>query len=210
VTLAAFAGHPSGERGAVPWQERNVVKLGEEFVLSALKPGANITELCGEYGISRKTGYKWLNRFKERGRGALEDMSRRPHSSPLRATGDAVFQVVELRSEHPRWGPRKLHAVLGRSMSPKELPSVRTIARIVERAGLVKKRRRSTARKAEVTSTPAPEFSDRNDLWTVDFKGWWRTRDGAMARWRDGAMARWRDGAMARWRDGAMARVQSH
>ena len=82
------------------------------IVLMALEPDANISELCREHGISRKTAYKWLERFKARGVQGLEDLSKRPHSSPLRASGEMVLQVLELRAQHPRWGPKKLHKVL--------------------------------------------------------------------------------------------------
>jgi len=124
----------------MPWREKRVVKLREEFVLRALEPGANMSALCREYSISRKTGYKWVQRFREGGVEGLADLSRRPHCSPLRASGESVLRVLELRQAHPRWGPKKLHAVLARTMDADDLPSIRTIARILERAGMVRKR----------------------------------------------------------------------
>ena len=173
---------PPSKEAVLPWKEKNTVTLREEFVLRALEPGANMTETCLEYGISRKTGYKWVSRFKERGRLGLEDLSRRPHLSPLRASGEAVLAVVELRQEHPRWGPRKLRVVLLRAKSADEVPSIRTIARIIDRAGLVKRRRKRTrAHNGVVAAAPNPSVSACNDLWTVDFKGWWRTQDGRRA-----------------------------
>lgn len=72
----------------VSWQETQVVKLREDFVLKALEPDACVAELCRELGISRKTGHKWLARFRARGVQGLEDLSRRPHQSPLRASGE--------------------------------------------------------------------------------------------------------------------------
>lgn len=156
------------------------MKLKQEFVLAALAPDANVAELCREHGVSRKTGYKWLARFREGGLPALEDMSRRPHTSPLRATGDAVLEIVALRAERPRWGPKKLRAVLLRRLAAEQVPSVRTIARIIERAGMIERRRRPVP---GVTARPeaAPDVTctASNDLWTVDFKGWWRASDGA-------------------------------
>jgi len=155
------------------------MKLREEFVLKALEPNANVAELCREYRISRKTGYKWLDRFRKRGVGGLEDRSRRPHRSPLRASGEMVLEVVRLRAERPRWGPKKLRAVLLRQFAASDVPSVRTIARIVDRAGLVAPQR---VRRTEPANRPAdaPHVSlhGPNDLWTVDFKGWWRSQDG--------------------------------
>lgn len=164
----------------MPWREKRVVKLREEFVLRALEPDANLSALCREYEISRKTGYKWLQRFREGGVEALADLSRRPHRSPLRASGETVLRVLELRQTHPRWGPKKLHAVLGRTMAADDLPSIRTIARILERAGMVRKR----GRRRETTEVGRPDLPDVvrcNQLWTADFKGWWRTADGSRA-----------------------------
>jgi transposase InsO family protein len=156
------------------------MKLKQEFVLAAISPDSNIAELCREHGISRKTGYKWIERFREGGVPALEDMSRRPHKSPLRASGDAVLEVVALRTDRPRWGPKKLRAVLLRRLRTDEVPSVRTIARILDRAGMIERRRRPAP---EIIARPegAPDVAapGPNDLWTVDFKGWWRTGDGA-------------------------------
>jgi len=126
----------------MPWPEASVVKLRHEFVLKALEPFANIAALSREYGISRKTAYKWIKRFKEQGVVGLEDISRRPHGSPLRASGDVVLKILELRTQYPRWGPKKLRVVLERSVDEEEVPSVRTIARVLERAGLVTRRRK--------------------------------------------------------------------
>jgi len=156
------------------------MKLKQEFVLAALAPDANVAELCREHGISRKTGYKWLDRFRDGGLPALEDESRRPHTSPLRATGDAVLEVVALRAERPRWGPKKLRAVLLRRLPADDVPSVRTIARIIERAGMIERRRRpAPGVNARPEGAPDVPVTAPNDLWTVDFKGWWRAGDGA-------------------------------
>ncbi|MCB9765127.1 MAG: IS481 family transposase [Alphaproteobacteria bacterium] len=154
--------------------------LKEEFVLRALEPDANLSALCREYGISRKTGYKWVARFKERGVEGLRDLSRRPHSSPLRTSGEVVLQVLELRRAHPRWGPKKLHAVLSRGLKDEEVPGRRTIARILERAGVVRTRKSRPSREGP-TVPPEVVAEAPNDVWTVDFKGWWRTQDGTRA-----------------------------
>lgn len=163
----------------MPWKETCRMKLREEFVLKALEPNANFAELCREYRISRKTGYKWLARFHQRGVAGLEDLSRRPHRSPLRASGEMVLEVVRLRTERPRWGPKKLHAVLLRQFRRSKVPSVRTIARIVDRAGLVTPQRvRHVELRDRPTDAPEVAVQGPNDLWTVDFKGWWRSQDG--------------------------------
>lgn len=164
----------------MPWREQNLVKMREEFVLRALEPDANMSALCREHGISRKTGYKWLKRFQEGGLEGLRDLSRRPHSSPLRASGEVVLRIIELRQRHPRWGPKKLRAVIERQFPVDDVPSLRTIARVLERSGQVRPRRRRSAPGAgERPEMPAADKP--NQLWTADFKGWWRTKDGVRA-----------------------------
>ncbi len=154
------------------------MKLKEEFVLKALEPGRCMKALCLDYGVSRETGYKWVKRFKARGLMGLEELSRRPHSSPIAVSGEVVLQVLELRRRYG-WGPKKLRKVLAKQLKPSRPPSRRTIARILERAGLVKKRRPQRAGAAIAEGAPRPEVKAVNDLWTVDFKGWWRAKDGA-------------------------------
>ena len=106
------------------------------------------------------------------------DQSRRPHSNPTRASGEAVLQVLELRDKHPRWGARKLQAVLERRGLLDEVPSERTIARILERADAIPARRRRRARVSVPTERPVLDVEGPNDVWTIDFKGWWRTGAG--------------------------------
>lgn len=163
----------------MPWPEISIVQQRHEFVLRALEPNANISELAREYGISRKTAYKWVRRFRERGILGLEDLSRRPHNSPLKASGETVLEVIRLRQQYPTWGPKKLYAVLARVLCPEVLPSVRTIARILERAGEVKRRRRRPPLQGRPTKAPEYDVCAPGDLWTVDLKGWWNADDGA-------------------------------
>jgi putative transposase len=160
-----------------PWTEVSPVKLKEEFVLLALEPGACMAKLCRQYGISRQNGYKWLRRYHEEGVEGLADRSRRPHGSRLRVSGEVVMVVLELRQQRG-WGPRKLREVLKRRLKGQPLPGVRTIARIVARAGMVNKRRRLRARGPLPSQAPAPPVHAANDLWTVDFKGWWTAHNG--------------------------------
>ena len=151
--------------------------LREEFVIRAKAPHANVAALSREYGISRKTAYKWLARFKEGGLAALADLDRRPHRSPLRASADVALAVVRVRTAHATWGPRKIVVVLAREGGLKRVPSVRTVSRILVRAGLITPQRVRSNWKGP-TKAPCTDVKGPNDLWTVDFKGWWRTRDG--------------------------------
>jgi putative transposase len=160
----------------MPWKEHRKMSLKMEFVEKASRPGVRMAELCRQYGISRETGYKWLNRFKREGYTGLEEQSRAPHSSPLMKAEDLVQAVLSAREAHPRWGPKKLYGVIKRRFGD-ETPSQSTIARILRRFGQVRERR---ARRPMSLIEKAPEVvaNKPNDVWTVDFKGWWRSLDG--------------------------------
>jgi len=152
------------------------MSLKIDFVERATKPGVRMSVLCRQFGISRETGYKWLNRFKRDGYAGLDEQSRRPRSSPLATAEEIVLAILRAREAHPRWGQEKLHQLLRRSFAD-ATPSESTIARILRRFGQVRRRRaprqRSLVEKAPEVCTKAP-----NEAWTVDFKGWWRARDG--------------------------------
>jgi putative transposase len=158
------------------WKVKCSLHLREEFVLRATAPGAKVAPLCREYAISRKTGYKWLDRYKQLGIEGLLEMGRRPHRSPLRVDADTVLEVIRLR-QMSGWGPRKIVDILKRERPGKAAPSARTVARILGRAQMVtpRPRRRRWTGSAE---RPRCDAAQPNDLWTVDFKGWWQTRDG--------------------------------
>ena len=154
--------------------------IREEFVLKALAVGANKSQLCREYGVSRRVAYKWICRFKQFGVEGLRDLSRRPHRSLSAISGETVLRILELRGRHPRWGPKKYRELLTRAGAP-EIPSVRTIARVLTRAGEPRIRKRLRRVHADAFERPTAPATAPNDLWTVDFKGWWRTRDRTRA-----------------------------
>ena len=152
------------------------MSLKIEFVEKALRPEVRMSVLCRQYGISRETGYKWLNRFKKEGPDGLEELSRRPKSVPLSTAENLVFEVLELRESYPRRGPKKLFVMLQRKHQ-KQTPSVVTIARILRRFGKV--RQRSKFRRLSIVmAAPTIRAKSCNEVWTVDFKGWWKARDG--------------------------------
>ena len=160
----------------MPWKERRSMELRKEFVLAAKAPGANIAQLCQDFGISRTNGYKWLKRYDAQGAAGLEDKSRRPRTSAA-TSGEVVLQLIDLRRRYPKWGPKKLRVLLATS-GLTDLPSVKTIQRILERAGEPRvrpprRKLRLVLRSHQKLTVEAP-----NDVWTVDFKGWWRTVDG--------------------------------
>ena len=163
----------------MPWDKRSIVSLRKEFVMKALAKESSMVELCREYGVSRKTGSKWIARFHETGFDGLVDESRRPIRSPGQTANNMVVEVLKLRAAHPTWGPRKLRTLIAKRMAGDGLPTARTIARILDRSNVPKKKRRyKRASKGLPTLAPHWEVNGPNDLWTVDFKGWWRTKDG--------------------------------
>lgn len=135
-----------------------------EFVMLAMAPGANMRALCRAYGISPKTGYKILTRFKEFGVEGLRDRSRRPHSSPRNSSAELEAEVVALHVAYPCWGARKLQALL-----PAELdkPHPNTIAAILRRHG------RRIVPNADIAEPANKRFEHEapNLLWQMDFKG---------------------------------------
>ena len=147
-----------------------------EFIEKASTPGANISELCREYGISRQTGHKWLRRFRQHGYLGLSEQSRRPLSSPLATGEEIVVGILELRERRSTWGPDKIARVLERTLG-EAASSKSTVARILERLGKIR-RRRPRVRIWSVDGRPHVEVTAPNDLWTIDIKGWWRARNG--------------------------------
>lgn len=147
-----------------------------EFVLRAFGGAEHFSELCREFGISRKTGYKWKQRFVEDGLSGLGDQSRRPGSTPHEIGETMVCQIVKLKLAHPSWGARKLRAVLERTLSAAELPSESSFKRILDKAGWVQQRRRMRCEQAGRLQTPI-KAERPNQVWTIDFKGWWYTRN---------------------------------
>jgi transposase InsO family protein len=134
-----------------------------------------MTELAEQYGISRKTGYKWVDRHDAEGVLGLADRSRRPHHSPQASDPTVIKALVELRKQHPRWGARKLLAVLTRRQPAADWPARSTVCDRLKALGLVAVRRGRRPRVA-VLSTRAP-VTHANDVWTTDFKGEFRTGD---------------------------------
>lgn len=147
----------------MPWQEASTMSLRREFVMLATAEGTNRAALCRRFGVSRKTGYKWLERAV---RGAvLGDQSRRPHASPGR-TKDAVERaILELRDAHPVWGARKLRRRL-ENLGWRELPAPSTVQAILLRHGRI-----DPAQSSQHTPWQRFEHEAPNALWQMDFKG---------------------------------------
>lgn len=146
----------------MPWQERQVKVLREEFIRSVLGRQQNMSALCREYGISRKTGYKWLERFREEGQ--LEEHSREPQQQPTKTSAEVEDLVLETRNRYPYWGARKIEAYLQREGETP--PSYRTIHRIIKQHDLISPEASDKSRKFQRFEREAS-----NELWQTDFKG---------------------------------------
>jgi len=160
----------------MPWQETDVMDQRTEFVLRAIRGGERFGEICREFGISRKTGYKWKERFLAEGLSGLGDASRRPKTSPGELSESMVCRIIKLKLAHPGWGPRKLRAVLERTGSPSDVPSESSFKRVLDGVGLVQRRRRKRSEQGRRLRTPV-RAERPNHVWTIDFKGWWYTRN---------------------------------
>ena len=161
----------------MPWRETDAMKEKRSFIDKMLKEDKPFRELCREYGISEKTGYKWRKRFYEQGYAGLEEESRAPREHPNTIDGDTAAELIRLRLAHPSWGAKKLQVLYQRAHPNQLLPSMSSVNRTIEKAGLLRKKR---IHKASITSdcprlNQAMEANAPNDVWCIDFKGWWRS-----------------------------------
>jgi transposase InsO family protein len=158
----------------MPWKETNVMDQKKEFVLESFKDNCNFTELCTKFGISTKTGYKWKLRFIEKGFQGLSELSRKPNNSPVKLSEDIILDVIRLKLRKKNWGAKKIRQIYSNNNPGKVIPSVSSFTRILNKAGLTnprKKRRKGFGFRIENRITPEKP----NEVWTVDFKGWWYT-----------------------------------
>jgi transposase InsO family protein len=153
----------------MPWARTDQMSERVKFVAAHLRGEDSFTDLCQDFGISRKTGYKWLQRFEAEGPTALKDRSRAPHRHPQATPEHIVEAIVSLRRRHPRWGPKKLGVVLLRRHPRMLLPATSTIGEILKRGGLVRPRRR--IRRSSPYGERLRQYDAPNAVWCADFKG---------------------------------------
>jgi transposase InsO family protein len=147
-----------------------------QFLASYQKKEMSVADLCREYGISRPTAYRWINRYNETGPEGLVDRSSRPHSCSHATLEPIENTILVLRAKHPSWGARKLKARLEMLQPDVVWPAASTFGNILSRAGLTspqKKRKRTTP-----CSEPFSLVTGPNQLWCMDFKGYFVTGDG--------------------------------
>lgn len=160
----------------MPWKETQKMDQRIEFAMRAVNC-ESFSRLCAEYGISRKTGYKWRERFVAGGIGGMEEESRRPHGHSERLEEEVLCRIVRLKQGHRHWGPRKIRELYRRKYRAESLPSESSFKRVLERAGLTEARKRRRAREGGRLAS-GRKASAPNEVWSVDFKGWWRAAEG--------------------------------
>lgn len=160
----------------MPWNECTRMDERRRFIEAYLSGAFGMGELCRAAGISRPTGYLWVERHRQQGEAGLSDRSHAPHHCPHRTPREVTEALLVLREQHPTWGPRKLLVVAQRRLPQQPWPSRSAVAALLRREGLVRARRRAVPMPAgpgQSARTPAAP----NALWTIDFKGEFRTGD---------------------------------
>lgn len=158
------------------WRETGIMDERLRFVVDCLAGEETMSALCAAYGISRKSGYKWLGRYRAFGPEGLHDLPRAPFHHGRATASDLVERIVAAKETHPLWGPKKIVARLKRSAPELLWPSASTAGAILARHGLVEARKRTRLRACG--NGPWPEPQGPNAVWTGDHKGWFRTVDG--------------------------------
>jgi putative transposase len=159
------------------WKETCPMTERMHFVSDLLKDERSMTELCRIYGISRTSGYKWRDRFDGGGVAALADRSHAPLHQPYAVDEVVTQRLLQVRRQHPTWGPRKLLAWLQAHDRPSAWPAASTVGEILRRHGLVQARRRRARAVVEPLQSGLVQPVVPNDLWCTDFKGQFRTQD---------------------------------
>ena len=160
----------------MPWRKTCVMDERTRFIAAVLSGEETMSELCRRFGISRKTGHKWKNRYEACGLAGLADRSRAPHRNPRALIETTRAAILEVRLAHPGWGPRKVKAWLETNHGHRSWPAASTIGDLFDVAGLTRPRKRR--RRTPPFSRPFADCRKPNDVWCIDFKGWFLTGDG--------------------------------
>jgi transposase InsO family protein len=162
----------------MPWKP-TIDQQRLDFVLQAILPHIHFRDLCREFTISAPTGYKWLARYRAVGANGLHELSREPRNSPQKFRSQWRKELITLRRKHPTWGAKKLHVCLSKDHPrARTFPSLRTLDRWLKDAELTLTRQ-PRSRPGPQVERPALTRSEKpNEVWTIDFKGWFRTADG--------------------------------
>ncbi len=160
----------------MPWSETSPMDQRTQFIADYLRDMLSVTELCQLYGVSRKTAYKWIDRYLRLGPAGLEARSRRPRHSPNETAPEIVAAFLEARRRHPSWGGKKLLTIVHKRHPRWDLPGRSTVCDILSRHGMVPKSR--YRRRIGHPGKPSSSILAPNDVWSADFKGQFKTGDG--------------------------------
>ncbi|MBI3607851.1 MAG: transposase [Nitrospirae bacterium] len=160
----------------MPWSQTSPMDQRIQFIADYLREALSMTELCDLYGVSRKTGYKWIDRYLRHGPMGLEACSRKPRVSPNQTPEALVTAILDARRRHPSWGAKKLLRILQQRHPRWPWPGRSTICDILSRHGLVSSPRRR--RHIGHPGKPTTQILAPNDTWSADFKGQFKTGDG--------------------------------
>jgi transposase InsO family protein len=158
------------------WKETCAVDERMRFVLAVETEEEAMAAVCRRFGVSRRVGYKWLARYREAGVGGLADRSRAPLNHAQAVSAVIAERCLAVRRAHPTWGPVKVRAWLARHEPARCWPAASTIGALFDRAGLTVKRR--LRRRCAPRTQPFAACTAANDVWCIDFKGWFLTGDG--------------------------------
>lgn len=161
----------------MPWEEREPMTERMKFMMEVESGLYRFSEICARYGVSRKTGYKWWQRYQEAGVAALQEHSRAPLCCPHKTAPELEEKIVKMREGHPKWGPVSVHYRLQRLEPEVAWPSVSTIGEILKRRGLLQPRRRHRRPQALYRSSDQVRTDQPNQIFTADFKGEFRLGD---------------------------------
>src|SRR6266481_5597994 len=160
----------------MPWRETCQMDERTQFIARVLAGEDEMTALCREYGISRKTGYKWLGRYRCEGAAGLRERSHAPLRHGQAHDVTVVQAVLALRERWRHWGPKKLRVKLSEHHPALAVPAASTIGDWLRREGMVERSPRR--RRCPPYARPFAAVTGANDVWCTDFKGWFRTGDG--------------------------------
>jgi putative transposase len=158
------------------WKETCAVDERMRFVMTVEKKEESFAAVCRQFGVSRRIGYKWLARYQEAGFEGLGDCSRAPLHHAQAIAARIAERCLEVRRSHPTWGPVKVRAFLERTAPASDWPAASTIGALFDREGLTVKRK--LRRRSPPSSAPFAHCRAANDVWCIDFKGWFLTGDG--------------------------------
>lgn len=160
----------------MPFRKRTALEERKTFLEEWRREELSFAELCRKYEVSRKTGYKWVDRFEAEGAAGLIERSRAPHTQAQAMPPRVVEKILALRREHPTWGPRKVRAFLEHHHPGSSWPATSSVGELLRREGL--SHPRLLRRRTPPSSEPLAHATEPNQVWSADFKGWFLYGNG--------------------------------